>query len=63
MWNYLSPFQMMYEVAKPYKTPAVVWNTIADGIENLPQDWQEAVAAWEEFSACLKAERMHQWIG
>lgn len=26
MWNYLTPFHVMYETAKPYKTPEVVWD-------------------------------------
>jgi hypothetical protein len=30
MWNYLTPFHVLYETSKPYKTPEVVWDMVEE---------------------------------
>ena len=60
MWDYLTPFKLAYETSKKYKTPDVLWVNIGNETYNIPQDWQEAIAAWDEYSKCLKEMK---WIG
>jgi hypothetical protein len=57
MWSYLSPFQMAYEAAKPYKTPEVTW-MVPTAVVASWQDWTEAIAAWDQFSEELKQAKM-----
>jgi hypothetical protein len=32
MWSYLTPFQVIYESAKKYKTPEVTWSNPLDEV-------------------------------
>jgi hypothetical protein len=43
MWDYLTPFQIIYETARRYKTPLVFWRVPTGYSRPAPQDWDYGI--------------------